>query len=60
MIYEKFYINKATNTSADTLLALGFADLTKLVLKKRHTAGDMADRIAGLKRARQKSTTRLA
>src|SRR6266702_5891746 len=33
MIYQKFYINKTTDTSADTLLALGFADITKLVLK---------------------------
>src|SRR2546425_4514211 len=33
MIYQKFYVNKTTDTSADTLLALGFADIAKLVLK---------------------------
>lgn len=34
MRYQKFYVNKTTDTSADTLLALGFAELAKLVLKK--------------------------
>src|SRR5258708_36187830 len=32
MIYQKFYINKTTDTSADTLLALGFADFVQWVL----------------------------
>jgi hypothetical protein len=32
--YQKFYVNRSANTSADTLLALGFADLLQAVCKQ--------------------------
>lgn len=40
MIYQKFFVNRSANTSADTLVALGWADMLQTICKQLGRPGE--------------------